>query len=70
MRKVGADLGSIQDSLDPESKFALQHQARAEAKKAFVHMDTSKRGPTCTSPQRKKPIPQTYAVGRRRHVQA
>ena len=38
-----ADLGSIQDSLDAESKFALQHQARAEAKKAFVPMDTSKR---------------------------
>ena len=38
-----SDLGAIQDSLDPESKFALQHQARAEAKKAFARMDTSKR---------------------------
>ena len=38
-----ADLGAIQDTIDPESRFALQHQARAEAKKACVHMDTSKR---------------------------
>ena len=57
-----ADLGSIQDSLDPESKFALQHQARAEAKKAFVHMDTSKRVQRALL-RNAKPIPQTYAVG-------
>ncbi|CAE7253985.1 RE2 [Symbiodinium natans] len=38
-----ADLGAIQDSLDPESAFALQHMVRAEAKKAFVQLDTSKR---------------------------
>ena len=37
----GADLGSLEDQA--ESRFALIHQARNEAKKAFVHLDTSKR---------------------------
>ena len=32
-----ADLGAIEDKVDPESRFALQHQARPEAKKAFIH---------------------------------
>ena len=30
-----ADLGSLEDQTDPESKFALIHQARNEAKKAL-----------------------------------
>ena len=38
-----ADLGAIQDQVDPESRFAFQHQARLEAKKAFIYLDTSKR---------------------------
>ena len=32
-----ADLGAILDQVDPESRFAFQHQARLEAKKAFIH---------------------------------
>eukprot|EP00439_Symbiodinium_sp_Y106_P077691 s2610_g16.t1 len=31
-----ADLGSLEDQADPESRFALVHQARAEAKKAIA----------------------------------
>ena len=38
-----ADLGAIEDQVDAESRFAFQHQARLEAKKAFIHLDTSKR---------------------------
>ena len=30
-----ADLGAIEDRVDPESRFAFQHQARLEAKKAL-----------------------------------
>ena len=37
-----ADLGSIQDQCDPESKFTLVHEARAAAKRAYVHLDCSK----------------------------
>ena len=57
-----ADLGAIQDTIDPKSRFALQHQARAEAKKAFVHMDTSKRVQRALL-RNAKPIPHEYAVG-------
>ena len=52
-----ADLGAIEDQVDPESRFAFQHRARLEAKKAFIHLDTSKRVRSA------KPIPQTYSVG-------
>ena len=38
-----ADLGAIENQVDPGSRFAFQHQARLEAKKAFIHLDTSKR---------------------------
>ena len=38
-----ADLGAIEDQADSESRFAFQHQARLEAKRAFIHLDTSKR---------------------------
>ena len=56
-----ADLGSTQDTIDPESRFALQHQARAEAKKALVRMDTSKRVQRALL-RNAKPIPYEYAV--------
>ena len=48
-----ADLGAIEDQVDPESRFAFQHQARLEAKKA------SQRALLRNA----KPIPQTYSVG-------
>ena len=32
----------LEDQVDPESRFAFIQQARNEAKKAFVHLDTSK----------------------------
>ena len=54
-----ADLGATEDQVDPESRFAFQHQARLEAKKAFIHLDTSKRVQLRSA----KPIPQTYSVG-------
>ena len=57
-----ADLGATQDSIDPESRFALQNQARAEAKKAFVRMDTSKRVQRALW-RNAKPIPYDYTVG-------
>ena len=57
-----ADLGAIEDQVDPESRFAFQHQARLEAKKAFVHLDTSKRVQRALL-RSAKPIPQTYSVG-------
>ena len=38
-----ANLGAIQDQVDPESVFNLQHAARAEARRAYVQLDTSKR---------------------------
>ena len=59
-----ADLGAIEDQVDPESRFAFQHQARLEAKKAFIHLDTSKRVQRERALLRSaKPIPQTYSVG-------
>ena len=57
-----ADLGAIEDQLDPESRFAFQHQARLEAKKTFIHLDTSKRVQRALL-RSAKPIPQTYSVG-------
>ena len=57
-----ADLGAIEDQADPESRFAFQHQARLEAKKAFIHLDTSKRVQRALL-RSAKPIPQTYSVG-------
>ena len=57
-----ADLGAIEDQVDPESRFAFQHQARLEAKKAFIHLDTSKRVQRALL-RSAKPIPQTYSVG-------
>ena len=57
-----ANLGAIQDTIYPESRFALQHQARAEANKAFVLMDTSK-GVQRALLRTAKPIPYKYTVG-------
>ena len=48
--------------MDPESRFAFQHQARLEAKKAFIHLDTSKRVQRALL-RSAKPIPQTHSVG-------
>ena len=48
--------------MDPESRFAFQHQARIEAKKAFIQLDTSKRVQRALL-RSAKPIPQTYSVG-------
>ena len=57
-----ADLGAIEDQVDPESRFAFQHQARLEAEKAFIHLDTSKRVQRALL-RSAKPIPQTYSFG-------
>ena len=38
-----AELGAIEARHNPESIFALQHMARQEAQKAFVHLDCSAR---------------------------
>ena len=57
-----ADVGATEDQVDPESRFAFQHQARREAKKAFIHLDTSKRVQRALL-RSAKPIPQTYSVG-------
>ena len=55
-----ADLGAIEDQVDPESRFAFQHQARLEAKKAFIHL--SKRAQRALF-RSATPIPQTYSGG-------
>ena len=57
-----ADLGAVEDHVDPESHFDFQHQARLEAKKAFIHLDTSKRVQRALL-RSAKPILQTYSVG-------
>ena len=57
-----ADLGAIEDQVDPEISFAFQHQARREAKKAFIHLDISKRVQRALL-RSAKPTPQTYSVG-------
>ena len=57
-----ADLGSLEDQADPESKFAFSNQARAEAKKAFTHLDTSKRVQRALL-RNALAIPYTYSVG-------
>ena len=56
-----ADLGAIEDQVDPESRFAFQHQARFEAKKAFIHLDISKRVQHAIF-RSATPIPPTYSV--------
>ena len=58
----GSDLGSFEDQVDPESRFALLHKAREEAKKAFTHLDTSKRVQRALL-RNAKPLPYTYSIG-------
>ena len=58
----GSDLGSFEDQVDPESRFALLHKAREEAKKAFMHLDTSKRVQRALL-RNAKPLPYTYSIG-------
>ena len=43
MSQSWADLGANEDRCDPESKFTLVHEARAAARRAYVHLDCSKR---------------------------
>ena len=57
-----ADLGAIEDQVDPEARFAFQHQARLEAKKALIILDTSKRVQRALL-RSAKPIAQTCSVG-------
>ena len=57
-----ADPDALEDQVDPESRFGFQHQSRLEAKKAFIHLDTSKRVQRALT-RSVKPIPQTYSVG-------
>ena len=57
-----ADLGAIEAQADPDSIFALQHAARAEARKAFVHLDCSRRVQKALL-RNAQPIPADYAVG-------
>ena len=57
-----ADLGAIEGQVNPESRFAFQHQARLEAKKASIHLDTNKTV-QCALLSSAKPIPQRYSVG-------
>ena len=57
-----ADLGAIEAQADPDSIFALQHQARVEARKAFVHLDCSRRVQKALL-RNAQPIPRDYAVG-------
>ena len=57
-----ADLVAIEDQVHPESHFAFQHQTRLEAKKAFIHLGTSKRVQRALLSSAKR-IPQTYSVG-------
>ena len=57
-----ADLGAIEDRVDAESRFAFQHEGRLKAKKALVHLDTSKRVQRALL-RSAKPTPQTYSLG-------
>ena len=55
-----ADLGAIQDQVDPESVFHLQHAARA--RRAYVQLDTSKRVQRAML-KNASPIEIKYSVG-------
>ena len=57
-----AHLGAIEDQVDPESRFAFQHQARLEVKKAFIHLHTFKRVQRALL-RSAKPIPKTFSIG-------
>eukprot|EP00435_Cladocopium_sp_Y103_P068333 s119_g31.t1 len=57
-----AELGAIEAVHDPSSIFALQHMARLEAKKAFVHIDCSKRVQRALT-RNASAFPREFAVG-------
>ena len=57
-----SDLGVLQEQADPDSIFALQQMARVEARKAFVHLDTSKRVQRAML-KNASPISMKYEVG-------
>ena len=57
-----ADIGVIQDNIDPTSAFYLKAQVRAQAKKEFVRLDTSKRVKRALA-HKAAPIPLDYQVG-------
>ena len=52
----------LRTKLTQRAVFALIHKARTEAKKAFVHLDTSKRAQRALL-RNAKPLPYTYSVG-------
>lgn len=60
--KHWSGLGVLQEQADPDSIFALQQMARVEARKAFVHLDTSKRVQRATL-KNASPITMSYSVG-------
>ena len=57
-----AELGAIEARHNPESIFALQHMARQEAQKAFVHLDCSARVSRALT-RNASSFPREYAVG-------
>ena len=57
-----AELGAIEARHNPESIFALQHTARQEAQKAFVHLDCSSRVSRALT-RNASSLPREYAVG-------
>ena len=57
-----AQLGAIEAKYDSTSIFALQHQARMEAQKAFVHLDCSRRVRKALL-RNASTIKRTYSVG-------
>ena len=57
-----AELGAIEARHNPESIFALQHMARQEAQKAFVHLDCSSRVSRALT-RNASSLPREYAVG-------
>ena len=57
-----AELGSLEARHDPTSIFALQHMARLEAQKAYVHLDCSRRVQRALT-KNASAIPRDYQVG-------
>ena len=62
MNEGWTDLGGLAGQTDPTSILALQNMASVEAKKAFVHLDTSKRIQRAML-RNARPITMTYSVG-------
>eukprot|EP00435_Cladocopium_sp_Y103_P010747 s1054_g2.t2 len=57
-----AELGASEARHDPSSIFALQHMARIEAQKAYVHLDCSRRVPRALT-RNASAFPREYSVG-------